>query len=454
MLLASAVVRKGLRGEVFSTTRPSRPIDRLAEPGHPVPVKQLPSGVRPIVAALVLIAACGSPIAPTPGPGGSSSANSGGVSASPAAPGDLPSAAPVPAPGRELYGFVPYWEMDNTIAAHLAETPLTTVGLFSVGNTSNGAINTAQAGYKQITGAVGAAMIGAAHQRGTRVELVFTSFGAARNTTFFGRQSLQDATIASLVALVGTLQVDGVDVDVEGLDISLVEAYGSFVGRLRAALLAADPRDTVSVATGAGPTGAAMASVAVAAGVDRVFLMAYDYRTATSAPGAVSPIARADEGRSITWSLDLYGAMGIPPQRLLLGLPLYGMEWPVTRPVVDAPSTGNGTAWILRSHLDVLTSAAAVPTNDPLEGVDVYFVGSDGSLAPPPSLPPTLDQIPDDRTWSAVYVDSAATLERKIGLGESRGYAGAGFWAIGYERGLPAYTDLMQRFVAGAVAAS
>ena len=297
MLLASAVTRKGPRGEVFSTFRPSRPIDRPAAPGHPVAVKQLPSGVRPIVAALVLVAACGSPVAPTPGPGGLSSANPNRAAGSPSAAAGLPSATPVPAPGRELYGFVPYWEMDDTIAAHLAATPLTTVGLFSVGNTSKGAINTAEPGYKQITGAVGAAMIGAAHHRGMRVELVFTSFGAARNATFFGRQSLQDATIASLVALVGTLRVDGVDVDVEGLDISLVEAYGSFVGRLRAALLAADPRDTVSVATGAGPTGAAMASVAVAAGVDRVFLMAYDYRTATSAPGAVSPIARADEGR-------------------------------------------------------------------------------------------------------------------------------------------------------------
>jgi hypothetical protein len=61
---------------------------------------------------------------------------------------------------------------------------------------------------------------------------------------------------------------------------------------------------------------------------------------------------------------------------------------------------------------------------------------------------------PDARTWSAVYVDSAATLERKLGLGESRGYGGAGFWAIGYERGLPAYARLMDRFVAGGVATS
>ncbi len=53
--------------------------------------------------------------------------------------------------------------------------------------------------------------------------------------------------------------------------------------------------------------------------------------------------------------------------------------------------------------------------------------------------------------WTAVYVDSPATLAVKLGLGEQRGLAGAGFWAIGYERGLPAYTDLFARYVAGAV---
>ncbi len=34
-------------------------------------------------------------------------------------------------------------------------------------------------------------------------------------------------------------------------------------------------------------------------------------------------------------------------------------------------------------------------------------------------------------------------------LADDRGLAGAGFWAIGYERGIPAYTDLMTRFAKG-----
>ncbi len=55
--------------------------------------------------------------------------------------------------------------------------------------------------------------------------------------------------------------------------------YGAFVGRLRDALRAAIPGSSVSVATTSGLTGAAMALAAVDAGVDRVFLMGYDYHT-------------------------------------------------------------------------------------------------------------------------------------------------------------------------------
>ena len=406
------------------------------------------------VLAVALAASCGSPPTPTPSP--SVSSPTGSVSLPSASDSLAPPASPVPAAGHELYGFVPYWEMDDTIAAHLATTPLTTVALFSVSNTSKGAINRSQNGYKRITSQVGGAMIAAAHQRGTRVELVFTSFGASRNTKFFADAALQTATVNSLVALVGMLAIDGVNVDVEGLDIALAPAFGSFVGQLRAAIVAADAGDTVSIAAGAGPTGAAMSVAAVANGVDRVFLMGYDDRTASSASGASAPIARADDGRSLTWSLDLYAAAGIPPQKLLLGLPLYGNAWPAAGPVIGAPATGKGAVWILRQHLDILTNPAAVPLTDPLEAVDVYFLGSDGSMAAPTAVPsgsagasPVAS--PRETTWTAVYVDSPATLATKMGLGESRGYAGAGFWAIGYERGLPSFTDLMTRFVAGGV---
>jgi spore germination protein YaaH len=365
-----------------------------------------------------------------------------------------------------VYGFVPYWEMDDGIAAHLADTRLTTLGLFSVAHTRGGAINEAAKGYRAITGPVGDRLIREAHERGVRVELVYTSFGDARNERLFENVELQDSVIASLVALAGDLGMDGVNVDVEVLDPVLVPAYGAFVGRLRDALTAADPADQVSVATGAGALGAAMAAAAAGAGADRIFLMGYDYRVAGSSPGATSPLDSRTGEKDLAWSLDLYASLGVPAERTLLGLPLYGVTWPVAGPVVGAPETGRGDSWILRRHLDLLTDPAAVPERDAVEQVEVYLLGSDGSIGPPESpesplaspspspatgapSPATPAQPTPDITWQAVYVDSPATLAPKMGLARERGLAGVGFWAIGYERGLPGYTDLIGRFGAG-----
>jgi chitinase len=192
-----------------------------------------------------------------------------------------------------------------------------------------------------------------------------------------------------------------------------------------------------------------MAVAAAAAGADRIFLMGYDYRVAGSSPGASAPLDRSDGGeRSLRWSLDLYAALGVPADRLLLGLPLYGMIWPVAGPVVGAPETGRGDAWIPRRNQEVIEDEDAAPVRDEIEQVDVYFLGSDGSTTPPaPGASPTPEDLA--RTWEAVYVDSPETLAPKMALANERGLAGAGFWAIGYERGLAGYRSLMRRFVEG-----
>ncbi len=398
----------------------------------------------------------------------------------------------VPAPGHEVFGFVPYWEMDAGIADHVAGTPLTTLALFSVTNTTRGRIKTGSPGYRSITGDVGRNLIRTAHQHGMRVELVFSSFGAARNTRLFTSPDVQAAVVDALVTFSAELGVDGIDVDVEGLDADLVPAYGEFVGALRDALRAAAPEAAISVATPANALGAAMARAASDAGADRILMMAYDYHSAGSSPGATTPLARRDgSARDLPWSIELYAALGVPVERTILGLPLYGYVWPVAAPVpggpvIGAPSIGRGDAWIPRRHLDLLTDPAAVPLHDDVELVEVYLLASDGTIglpsSPPssspsaatqsgsagtpaqsagagtpsggaatgaPGMPGTPGMQDPGPSWEAVYVDSPSTLAGKMQLALSHGYAGVGFWAIGYERGLPGFTDVMRRFADG-----
>jgi spore germination protein YaaH len=258
----------------------------------------------------------------------------------------------------------------------------------------------------------------------------------------FGSVPIQDATITAVVALAKRIGVDGVDIDVEQLRADLVAPYGAFVGRLRDALRAAIPGGSVSVATTSGLTGAAMALAAVQAGVDRVFLMGYDYHNGTTEVGASAPMARRDGAiQDLPWSLDLYATTGVPVEKTILGLPLYGTRWRVAGPEIGSPRLGDGAIWVPADNPKFLASPPAPPELDPIEIVEHYAVA------------PTVSPVPGDSRatagWQAIYVDSPTTLGPKLALADDRGLAGAGFWAIGYERGLAGYTDLIATFAAG-----
>ena len=338
---------------------------------------------------------------------------------------------PHPPPGHEVYGFVPYWEMDGSIAEHVAATDATTIALFSVTHTSRGALATNQTGYKLITGPIGRRIIGDVHHRGGRVDVTYTSFGHEKNARLFAAPAVQDKVIAGLVALRRELSADGIAVDVEEIDDTDIVAYGVFVGKLKTALRADDPDATVTVATTAGPQGAALATAANLAGADRIFLMGYDYRTGSSEPGASSPLARRDgDERTLAWSLDLYAAAGVPVTRTLLGLPLYGVAWPTASADLGAAATGNGAVWVPRRNLATLRDRTLTPVVDPVEVVAFLAV-------------------PDGTGWQAIYYDTPETLIPKLALADDRGLAGAGLWALGYERGMPAYTRLIAEFHGG-----
>ncbi len=424
-----------------------------------------------IVAGLALAGGLGLSTSRPGGPGAvGSNGLPGGFGAA------LPSPTPTPRPvigGTELYGYLPYWEMTAETTEYVKSVPLSTLALFSVTARRTGELNTSAPGYERITGPAGLRLIDDAHRGGVRVELVFTSFGTDRNAVFFGRVqrapratpgsapgassgappvgpvvgpsvSVAPAsaappasapwrrTVNQLVDLAVELGVDGINVDVELLDPLDQAAYGEFLAALRAELAATQPKAQVSVATEAGPRGIGTASAAHRAGVDRIFLMGYDYHWAGSQPGASSPVERTDGVYDLRWSIDSYVEAGVPRNRILLGLPLYGMTWRTSGPDRTSPVVDRGEAWIPRRHIDVLADPAFAPARDALEVVE-FFARPDGD------------------EWEITYYDSPATLRAKLGLARDHGLAGGGFWAIGYERGLPDYLDLMNDFRDGKI---
>jgi hypothetical protein len=402
-----------------------------------------------------------------PRPHGNPNDSAAPTSAAVDSPDPTPSPEPTPRPplgGTELYGFLPYWQMTAAMADYLDAAPLTTLALFSVTSRRSGAINTTATGYRRITGAIGRRLIDEAHGRKARVDLVFTSFGAEKNGILFGRLAppppapsgspdpsapvLPTATPApppavapwhrtvdELVDLAVELGVDGINVDIELLAAEDRPAYGEFLAELRSALVAAIPKARLTAATEAGARGVGNAAAAFGAGADRLFLMGYDYHFSGSQPGASSPVDRLDGLYTLRWSIDRYVEAGIPRDRILLGLPLYGMRWRMEGPGNTTPVIGQGVVWVPSQHRDLLLDDAFRPGHDDLEVTQLFWLQDGGE-------------------WLVTYYDSPTTLRPKLALALDNGLAGAGFWAMGYERGLPGYLPLMRDFRDGDIARS
>ncbi|HEX5590226.1 MAG TPA: cell wall-binding repeat-containing protein, partial [Candidatus Limnocylindrales bacterium] len=378
-------------------------------------------GQLAILGAAIVLAASGAGVLP---------AAASPVVLSPVVASTAPAAAPLAEAGfsrrlsGEVYGYLPYWEINAGTDTYLRYDLLTDIALFSVGFSASGAIVTSGTGYGPVTGSTAATIVAHAHAAGVRVDLTVTSFGFEKNAAFFSNPSAMAAAVAAISNLVKAEGLDGVNLDVELLENEHFAAYGTFVGQIRTALRAWNPAARVSVATNGSVSGAGMALQALANGADRIFVMGYSYRTAGTSPaGSISPIARTDGGKSLTWTLDLYASKGVPADRILLGLPYYGRSWHTTSGALHASTTDSVGVFIPSDDLAAVP-AGTVIRDDAAEGSKWFAL-----------------QDPVTKAWTQTYFDDPATLRAKYGLAGRRGLAGVGIWTLGYDRGVAGYWD-------------
>ena len=382
------------------------------------PASRRPSAGLAILLALTMLRS-GSPV---PVEAGQALPPSTGAVAASASP--LTAAQVARKLSADVYGYLPYWEIDSGTDAYLRYDLLTDIALFSIGFDSAGAIVTTATGYPAVTGSNAATIVAHAHAAGVRVDLTVTSFGFAKNAAFFTDATAMSTAVAAISGLVQAEGLDGVNLDVESLYNENFAAYGQFVGQLRAALRAWNPVAQVSVATNGNVSGANMAIQALANGADRVFIMGYSYRTAGANPaGSIAPIDRPDSQTSLTWTLDTYAAKGIPASRLLLGLPYYGRSWTTTSDLLNASTTGSAGVFIPSAEMASIP-AGTVINHDPLEGAKWFAV---------------LD--PATGIWTQTYFDDPITLRAKYDLANQRQLGGVGIWTLGYDRGITGYWD-------------
>ena len=236
---------------------------------------------------------------------------------------------------REVFGFLPYWELSDS-STRLDWEKLSTIAYFGVGAAGNGTLQkknsdgSTTVGWSGWTSAKMTGVINAAHASGARVVLTVQSFawsstGVARQKALLGSSANRATLARQIAAAVRDRGADGVNLDFEPIVSTYASEFTALVRSVRAELNKVSKGYQLTFdATGwigNYPIEAATASGAA----DAVVIMGYDYKGSSSSPvGSVAPLG--GPGYDIGDTIRAYVGR-IPASKVILGVPYYGRAW-------------------------------------------------------------------------------------------------------------------------------
>jgi spore germination protein len=321
-----------------------------------------------------------------------------------AAPVALVSAPPLV--NRENFAFAPYWTLAQSPTFNL--NGLSTIAYFSVGVNPNGTLEESGPGWNGFESQDLANLITRAHATGERVVLTVNDFGQSSLDTLTSSPSAPATLAAALVPLLQAKSLDGVNFDFEGTGSADHAGLTNLVSSVSSALRAADSHWQITMdtyASSAGDPGGFYDIPALAQSVDAFFVMSYELNL-QGASSAASPLTSGMFSDLRT--LQEYTAV-VPANKVILGAPFFGIDWPTNNGTLEATATGAAT-----DIADAQVVSTAPQYWDPITQTSwtSYLVGGQ---------------------WHESYFENAYGLYQVAQLAARYAVRGVGIWALGME---------------------
>ena len=218
-------------------------------------------------------------------------------------------------------------------------------------------------------------------------------------------EKVQYRFLQSIAARLAQSQLYGVNLNFTFLHSFDRDAYTRFFARLSAfvhslgaLVVTALPPQGENAPTD--PLSAAFDYKEIGACADYVILLSYDWGHRRSPPGAIAPIGKVR-------TLLSYATGQIPPEKLLLSVPNYALDWIL-------PFCHGQNARLL-THPQALDLAATV-------GAEIRFCES--------SRAPTFDFYDSTGKYHRVWFEDVRSLDEKYALVSTYGLAGLSFWNL------------------------
>jgi spore germination protein YaaH len=341
----------------------------------------------------------------------------------------LASVQPAAAGEREVFGYLPSWNMDY-------EFPrwdlLTTVAYFDVGMDEYGvATSYGHWGTDAVQD-----LVDEAHAEGVRLVVTITNFNDLQIVDLLGDPGRRATAIETCLSLIAMHGADGVNIDFESVSPPVKDEFVSFMADLKDAVAATQPGGTEGHVTLAGPAIDWTSSYdydQLLLHTDGIFIMGYDYHWGSSDPGPTAPYADSETwgtNYSLTWTVEDYLQWGGAENRskIILGLPLFGHVYRVADESVPGVNVDKGytKAW---STGGFETQAATYGSTWSEAGAGVYLHREyEGHLV---------------QAWN----ENLTSIGMKMDLANVYELGGVGFWALGYDEGFEGFwTEVEDQF--------
>ena len=231
-------------------------------------------------------------------------------------------------------------------------------------------------------------------------------FSTDRAALVLTDSTVQDRLIRQILQTLQQRGYAGLDVDFEYLSGDLAAAYAAFLARLQRLVWSFGRFLWVALAPKTSATQPGLLYeghdyAALGAAADAVLLMTYEWGYISGPPMAVAPLPNV---RSV---LD-YAITEIPPEKIFLGVPNYGYDWPLpfVQGTTRARSISNQYAieLAIRYHI-------AIQYDETSQSPFFHYTDASGTV-------------------HEVWFEDARSMAAKLNLIAEYGFKGAGFWNL------------------------
>ena len=255
-------------------------------------------------------------------------------------------------------------------------------------------------------------MIEAAANAGVPSILTLTPLGPDGNfnnaliTSVVQNPSYKNNLIRQLLVVLEEKGFSGVDVDFEYILVTDRDAFTAFVSDLADALHSRGYRISIALApkTSADQPGLLYEGKdyrALGAAVDSVLLMTYEWGYKYGPNMAVAPL-------NMVRRVVEYAVTEIPTEKICLGIPNYGYDWP----------------------LPFLQGMTVATTIGNVEAVQIAISNGAVILFDPTAQSPYFHYLSQNQVWHEVWFEDVRSIQAKFELIKEFGLRGAGYWQL------------------------